>query len=324
MGRRIRQLIDWWNGFRHSSRFHEALVFLAFVGISALFGLIMALNDSVQRSVEVRINVTNVPDSVTFIQFPPQKMHVSVRDKGTALMRTAFFRTPVVNMDFQDFASDGVLRFSRDDINAAAKSLFGASAVVSVTSLDSVRVTYTSLKGKRVPVVVVADITASSGNVVEGRPISSPSNVLVYSTREVLDTITRVYTERVVRRNLSESVSEAVSVRQVAGARIIPAKVDVKINVQPLVNKESKVDVVVKNVPEGMSLLLFPSKVTVSYFVPMSRFNDEVSGLEAWVDYDDIHLIGTKKLPVRLGKTSAGYRNISLRTDSVEYTLVRN
>ena len=324
MGRKLRQLIDWWNDFRHSSRSHEVLVFLAFVGISALFWLIMALNDSVQRTVDVRINVTNVPDYVTFIQLPPEKMHVSVRDKGTTLMRLSLFQTPAINVNFQDVASDGVLRISKNDMNAAVKDIFGSSAVVSYTSLDSIRVSYTDLKGKRVPIVVVSDITASSGYIVNGIPVARPSNVLVYSSAEVLDTITKVYTEKIVKRNLSESSVIKANVRSIPGARIVPSSIEIAVDVQPLVRKESKIDVVVRNVPEGMSLLLFPSKVSVSYFVPMNHFSDDSANIEAWVDYSDINLVGTKKLPVRLGSTPRGYRNMSLHTDSVEYTIVRN
>lgn len=322
--RHLRELYERWIAFRRSSRFHDGLVFMAYVAIAALFWLIMALNDSVEDTLEVRINVSNVPDSVTFIQLPPDKVHVSVRDKGTSILRAAFLHTPVVNLNFADYASDGVLRFSRNDMTAAVRGVFGQGAQVSVLSIDSIRVPYTTLKGKRVPVEVSAEVTASLGNVVEGRPVSRPSNVLVYGTREVLDTITRVYTERLVKRSLSESTSVSVAVRPVAGARVVPSSVEVKINVQPLVSKESMVEVGVRGVPEGMSLLLFPSRVPVAYFVPMSHFNNDNPDIEVWVDFADTHIEGTNLLPVHIGRSTHGIRNVVLKKDSVEYTLVHN
>lgn len=322
--RHLRDLYSRWKTFRRSSRFHDSLVFLAFVAVATLFWIIMALNDSVEDTVEVRLNVSNVPDSVTFIELPPERVHVSVRDKGTSILRTAIFRTPVVNLNFADYASDGRLRFSRNDMTAAIRGLFTAGAQVSVLSVDSISLPYTTLKGKRVPVVVVSDVTASLGNIIDGQLTSRPSNVLVYSSREVLDTISRVFTERLVKRNLSESTVQSVAVHAVPGARIVPAQVEVKINVQPLVKKESMVECEVRGVPEDISLLLFPSRVPVSYFVPMSRFNDEHPHLEVWVDYSDTHLAGTKRLPVKIGRTPKGIRNVSLALDSVEYTIVHN
>lgn len=321
---RFESLKTEWNAFRHSATFHNALLFVVFVVISALFWFIMALNDSVQDSFEVRFNVTNVPDSVTFIENPPHKLHVVVRDKGTSLLRNVVFKFPVVNMNFGDFSSNGVFRIGKSDIMAALKSVFGGSAQISAVSMDSLRLDYTTLKGKRVPVVVVADVSASSGNVVESQPKATPSSVLVFSNRETLDTITRVFTRRIVRRNLSETTSEVVALNPVKGARVEPSHVRVTVPVQPLVNKESMVDVTVRGVPQGMSLLLYPSKVRVSYFVPMSRFNNEDPGVEVWVDYADTQLTGTKKLPVRIGRQPAGLLNFTLKQDSVEYTIVRN
>ena len=322
--RQLRLLRYRWQKFRSSSRFHDGLLFLAFVAVAAVFWFIMALNDSVEDTIEVRLNISNVPDSVTFIHLPPEKVHVSVRDKGTSLLRVGLLRTPVVNMNFTEYASDGIFRFSRNDMAAAVRSLFGPGAQVSVLSLDSVRVPYTTLKGKRVPVDVVVDLSASSGNIVEGSPVSRPSNVLVYGSRELLDTITRVYTERVVKRNLSESTVLMVPIRSVRGGRVVPASVEVRVNVQPLVSKESLVDVSVRGVPEGVSLLLFPSKVPVSYFVPMSRFGEKDPEIEIFVDFSDTHLEGTRLIPLKIGRHPATIRNVSIGKDSVEYTVVRN
>lgn len=323
-GIKFSELKERWNNFRKSSRFHDGLVFMAFVAVAALFWFIMALNDSVENTVAVRLNVSNVPDSVTFIQLPPEKIHVSVQDKGTNIMRATLFRHPTVSLNFSDFASDGVLRFSRGDMTAAVRGLFGPGAQVSMLSLDSVRVSYTTLKGKRVPVVVSSDVSASSGNIIDGSPVARPSNVLVYAQKDVLDTITRVFTERLVRRSLSETAKVPVALKKVSGARIVPSSVDVVVNVQPLVKKESLVDVNVHGLPEGLSLLLFPSKIYVEYFVPMNRFNEDVNNINVWVNFDDTHIEGTKLLPVHLGKAPAGIRNLRLKQDSVEYTLVRN
>ena len=76
--------------FMASSAFRKMLTFLVFVVIAALFWFIMALNDSAQDDFEVRVAITNVPDSVTFINLPPQKIHVMVRDQGVNLWRSLY------------------------------------------------------------------------------------------------------------------------------------------------------------------------------------------------------------------------------------------
>ena len=93
------------------------------------------------------------------------------------------------------------------------------------------------------------------------------------------------------------------------------------IPVEPLVTKRSSIPVIVKNLPENVSVVVFPSYVQVSYLLPMSLYNDRLDDkFEASVDYGDIQ--GNKaKLPVRIEIAPEIYQNIQLETDSVEYVI---
>lgn len=285
----------------------------------------MALNDSVQDNFDVRLTVTDVPDSVTFINQPPSEIHVTVRDKGTSLMRHGWLNKSHVNFNFKEFAQGGVMRLSRTDILAGLKAVFGSNAIVSSVSVDSLRLVYTTSPGKRVPVLVEADVTASSGNIVSGRFIPQPSAVLIYSADpDVPDTITRVRTQKIIRRDLSETTVAEVRLVGIPGVRMIPDNIRVSIPVEPLVSKESMVGIEAVNVPAGQNLVLFPAKVSVSYYLPMSRFGDTDPGLKLTVDYNDIKRIFSDRLPVRLERVPAGIANVVVRTDSVEYTLIKD
>lgn len=307
-----------------SGSLHNLAVFIVFVAVSALFWLILTLNDVAQDSFDATVEVTNVPDSVTFITDPPAEMHVSVRDRGSSLMRAGVLRHPVVRFDFKDFAYDGVLRLSHADITAGLKQTFGPSAQIVSASVDSLRITYTTGRGKRVPVVVASDITPSPGNVLSGRPIPERRSVLVYSTdRSLLDTLTRVYTQLIVRRGLDEPTEIDVPLQPVRGARIVPDRVAVRIPIEPLIAKESYVSVTALHVPAGESLLLFPQRVPVRYFVPMSQFSEEDKDFEVTVDYADVTRYSGNRLPVTLRRADRSVFNAEVRVDSIEYTIMR-
>lgn len=314
-----------WKKLKSTSSFHNAVVFLIFVAISTLFWLILALNDSVQDNFNVRVQITNVPDSVTFISDIPERVHVNVRDKGTNLWRSGFMRHPSMQIDFKEYASGGLLRFSREDIMAALKATFGTTAQITSVSVDSLRFVYTDNKGKRVPVVVNSRIFPASGSTLEGKVKAVPSSVYVYGEKEVTDTIHRVVTGLLDIRDVKETTTKEVALRKIKGVRIIPSVVKVTVPIEPLVRKQTMVTITPVNVPADESLLLFPSKVPVEYYVAMSRLgDDDDASIEIQVDYNDITRTNKgDKLPVMVVRYPERFCNLSLKSDGVEYTIVK-
>lgn len=313
-----------WNRVRHTSRFRDTMLFLVFILVSTLFWFILALNDNVQDSFQVGIHITDIPDSVTIINDIPEKIHVSVRDKGTNIWRKAILKKPVLNLNFKDYAADNIFRVSSADFQSALKSTFSTAATVNILNVDSLVLSYTTNKGKRVPVVVRAQILPASGTTLEGQPSAEPSYVIVYADKSVLDTVNFVTTKEVTLRDLSETSKISVDLTKIRGAKIIPDKVELNVPIEPLVKKEAFVTLTATNVPDGQTLLLFPSKVPVTYFVAMSRLSeDDDSDIEIIADYHDIAESNPGKIKVRLAHLPNRLKNFQLLSDSVEFAIVK-
>lgn len=323
MGRSSKRIREKWRGVKASKGFHNALVFLVFLAVATLFWFILAMNDSVTRTFDVKLRIVNKPDSVTFITDPPQDIHVTLSDKGSNILRSGILQHPTVDINFRDFSNGSIFRFSKSDMTAALKATFGAGCQIGSVSLDSLYLTYTTGKGKRVPIIVRADLSASVGKVIAGRPRSMEGSVRVYSLSDEIDTITRVYTEPIIKRNLSESIEYTVKLMPIKGAKLVPSSVKVKVEVEPLVKKENMVQVKALNVPEGVSLVLFPPRVPVTYYVPMSEFNDDDVPLVVTVDYNDTGKSDLNRLPMTISSTGLHVANAQLEFESVEYTLVK-
>lgn len=313
-----------WKRLKATSGFHSAAIFLACVLTAALFWYILALNDNMQDGFFVKININDVPKNVTFISDVPDRVYVTIRDKGTSLMRHGRLKDPSIDIDFRRYAANGVLRYRRADMMAALRNTFGTNATVSSISIDSIRLDYTTNPGKRIPVVIDGDVGAASGFVIAGRLISDPVSVVAYSTSENLDTLHKAHTVHFERLGLSESTKMEVRIRPMAGIRTIPDEVQVRIPVETLMHKVVSVNVEPVNVPAGKGLLLFPSKVNVGFYVPMNRFNEDETDIEVYVDYEDIERLRTKRIPVRIAKHPESLVNVSVVNDSVEYTIVKD
>lgn len=323
--RRLEILRGKWKAIKENPKFHDSVLFLVFVCISTLFWFVLAANDSAQDNFNVKVSISNVPDSVTFISDIPGKVHVSVRDKGTNLWRS-HWRPPTINVDFRDYGENGILRFSKDDITASLKSQFGKTATITSVSIDSIYLDYTTNKGKRVPVVIDARITTASGSVIASGLKPHPSSVYVYGEKRVLDTIHSVHTSLLSLKDISESCKVEVGMRKIANAKIIPSKIEVDVPVEPLVKKEAMITITPINVPEDRNLLLFPSKIPVAYYVAMSHLGDnDDPEVELTVDYNDLtKSSSSSRLGITIARFPSRLQNLTLKTDSVEYTVVVN
>lgn len=309
--------------FKDSGRLKDFLVFLVFVCIAAVFWFITALNSITQKSYEVNIVIDNVPDTVTFITLPPEKIHVNVRDKGSSLLRNQLTGKPALHINFKDFADNGRLRVSHASLSASMRHLFGSTATISSLSPDSLSIPYTIYPGRKLPVELVYDVTVAPGMVL-GKPIISNKTVDAFSVMKN-DTLRKLYTEKVVLRNLDKNTTVDVPVLSKGGTRVIPSTVSVTFVVEQLVKKESDVLVEADNIPIGRDILFFPSRVKVAYYVPMSKYNDNnTSAIKVQASFNEAVLTSSDKVGVKIVSHPAYMSNLELLQDSVEYTLVRS
>lgn len=306
---------------RDSGKTKDFLVFLVFVGIAAVFWYILALNDEAQNSYEVSLRVSDVPDSVTFITEPPARLHVTVRDRGVNFFRYRFSGVPVLDLNFREYADGGRLRLSHASLQAVVRKIFGSTAVVSSISPDSLSILYTDLPGHRVPLELLYDVSVAPGMVL-GTPKVSVSAVDVFSQSRS-DTLRKIYTDKVVLRNLDRNTTVDVPVSSVPGKRVVPSQVSVTFVVEQLVKKESEVPVEVDNIPLGHDILFFPSKVRVSYYVPMSRYADPQVPVRVMASFSEAFNASTDKVAIRIVSKAPYLSNVELLQDSVEYTVVK-
>lgn len=311
--------------FGAAGKFKSLWQYLLFVLVAGVFWFIMALNDDMQADFRVAIRIDGVPDSVTFITDPPTELTVTVRDKGSSLLRRRFMEEPVIHIPFQEFAYRNRLRVSPSAMLSRLRGFFGAGASVNITSADSVGVYYTTSPGRVVPIRVNADVTAALGKVINGRPRLNVREARIFSVSDITDTIMYVSTMPVVRRDLTDTYRLKVDIHPIKGVRIEPSSVEVVFPVEPLENRKVFVPVTAVGVPPDRSLALFPPKVEVSYLVPMSM-SEEVPATEFSVtaDYADISASSSAMIKISLNKIPKAVQSATLMADSIEYTIIRN
>lgn len=305
-----------------SPRGRDMWMFLLFVVISAILWFVLSLNEEDQRDLRMPVKITHVPDSVTLITPGPEALNVSLRARGTQLLKMTWGKVPTVNIDFRAYRSDGTLHLSSADLKALARTSAGG-AQVSVVYPDSLTIPYTTHAGYRVPIHIDYRATAGPQSALIGRPRLSEDSVGVFIAGTRLpDSFNSVSTEPIRLTNLDRTTTRRVKLLGPSGSRVIPDSVDVTFEVEPLIIKSRKVVIEPVNVPAGVKLITFPAQIDVKFMVPMSAYANSDAHFRVFADYRTIrHSSNMVKLQLR--DVPSNLQNVYLSADSAEYIIER-
>ena len=302
-----------------SNRGRDVLTYLAFVVVAFVFWIFMSLDNEMQRDFDVPLEITEIPDSVTLISQVPPSLAVSVKGKDSKLLRFFLGKMSPVKFKWVDNASEGTLNMPSDRLDSRLRDYFGTGIEIVSCRPDSIRIPYTTQPGVKVKLQIDAEISTNLQYTMYGSPYANVDSVTLYSVNDIPHTIKEVSTEQIVKSGLKDTTTYIVAVKPIPGIRIIPDKVSVTIPVEPLIARKRTATFETHGVPEGKHLVTFPSKVEVSYLVPMSAYNDEYP-LKASVEYEDVNMPGNK-IPVSLSILPSIYRSVSFSPENVEYII---
>lgn len=311
--RKIKELIS-------SSKGKDTFLFLSFLCVSYVFWLMLTLNNEIQEDFDIPFEITNVPDSVTMIDNIPTKINVSVREKGSSLIRYKWGNIPSLKVRFKDFSYGSRFILGKSEIDSKLRSYFGGNAQIVSFSPDSIKTAFTTQKGRKVKLQINANVSSNFQYIINGEITSNTDSVLIYTSDKHPQDIDYVETVPIIEHELKDSLSVIVEIKKLPGVRIIPDKVIVTIPVEPLISKKEKLTVNAINVPASTSLITFPSSIEIDYLIPMSLYNSDNNDIKASVDFTAAKT-GEKKLPVIISNIPETFHNISIKPDSVEYII---
>lgn len=317
----VSQIVDRIKNVLRSQRGRDILVFLVFLLISAILWSIQTLNQEDQFDVRMPVKMTNVPDSVTIITTPPQTISVSLRAKGTDIIKQSLGNPPSFDIDFRAFKTRNSVILKNVDVKAVARAAYGGATILSA-SPDSINLAFTNRRG--VPMRVKLDYQVSAGpqSSIAGRPIIACDTTLVYSTGRIPSKTGYISTEPIRLTDLN--VTTTIRARLIAppNCRVIPDSVDVTFNVERLISKTRKVVIEPVNVPAGVKLITFPAQADVFYMVPTSIYNNSDPHFRVLADYNTISP-KSGKIKLKLRDVPGNLQNVHLSADSAEYIIER-
>ena len=318
--RSVRNILKTVRNFLFSGLNKEFLIFLFFLALSGAFWLLMTLNETMEREFKIPMRLTGVPRNAVITGELPDTVRVTVRDKGFTLV-TYDFRPLVFR--FSNYADEdegkGVIPLT-DVQKQVLSQMYGSSKLLQVKP-GAFDFYFTYGTSKKVPVVFRGKITTNKSYYLAHTEFY-PSMVTVYANKQQLDKLQTVEIEPFNYRNLQDTIRQAVKIRKIRGVKIVPPTV--RLSVYPDVLTEETIDVPITaiNMPPGMVLRTFPSKVTVRFTIGASLFRTIKPNLfKVVVDYEELAANPSDKCTLQLRSVPRSVSKASLEIDRVDYLL---
>ena len=318
--RSVRNILKAVRNFLFSGLNKEFLIFLFFLALSGAFWLLMTLNETMEREFKIPMRLSGVPRNAVMTGELPDTVRVTVRDKGFTLV-TYDFRPLVFR--FSNYADEdegkGVIPLT-DVQKQVLSQMYGSSKLLQVKP-GAFDFYFTYGTSKKVPVVFRGKITTNKSYYLAHTEFY-PSMVTVYANKQQLDKLQTVEIEPFNYRNLQDTIRQAVKIRKIRGVKIVPSTV--RLSVYPDVLTEEAIDVPITaiNMPPGMVLRTFPSKVTVRFTIGASLFRTIKPNLfKVVVDYEELAANPSDKCTLQLRSVPRSVSKASLEIDRVDYLL---
>jgi len=315
-----------WN-FLASPGSKEFFVFLFFLALSALFWGLQTLDETLEKEVSIPLCLVDVPQDVVLISPLPEKLTVRVRDKGTSLIHYLRHDVDTIAISFSAYESNAIngrVRLQNSDIQKMVQQRLLSTSKVQSISPDTVEYFYNRGLYKSVPVRVDGRIKASPEYYLMDVS-SSPSEIKVYASASILDTLSAIYTLPVNMEDISGNTSEEVLLRKIKGAKYDVDKVTVTAAVDVYIENTIEVPISVSNFPADKSLRTFPSTVQVTYTIGYSE-NKKLSQEDFLILFTYEQILqyqkeGRKKIPLTLRSNPKEITSIRIEPQEVDYLL---
>ena len=316
----VRNILKAVRNFLFSGLNKEFLIFLFFLALSGVFWLMMTLNETMEREFKIPVRLTGVPRNAVMTGELADTVRVTIKDKGFTLV-TYDFRP--LTFRFSSYADEdtgeGVVPVA-DVQKQVLSQMYGSSKLLQLEP-GKFDFYFTYGSSKKVPVVFRGKITTHKSYYLAHTEFN-PSMVTVYANKQQLDQLQAVEIEPFNYRNLQDTIRQMVKIKKIRGIKIVPPMVRISVYPDVLTEESVEVPVTAINMPPGMVLRTFPSKVTVRFTIGASLFRTiKPSLFKVVVDYEELAANPSDKCTLQLRSVPRSVSKASLEMDRVDYLL---
>lgn len=300
-------------------------VFLVFVMISTFFWILIKFSKQYTTLVTFPVNYTSIPNNVVWGEIKDNSIDISTTASGFQHLGYAF-ESKKINLDMSKLrrqANDQFYILPEEQISSIIHQ-FPSNLELVYRSPDTLFFDLSKKIEKRIPVILKDSLLLSSSfEFVEDVKIS-PDSVSIAGPASLVSKINYIETEFYFRENIRKNTAETVKLKRIDSDKIEISnkKVKVSINVEQFTQNKLIVPIVLKNVPSGYMLKIFPDDVEVTFNTSLSNFKSITkSSFLVTVDYNKISSGDIQFIPIDIRLLSDKVKLIKTSPSEVEFLL---
>lgn len=322
------------NIFHKASSNRKLYVFIFCLLLASFFWVLNALSNEFTTDITFKANYVNTPKHKVVLNDLPKVFGIKVRGLGFDLLAYKMsFGNPEIYIDLsrlkqfnrqQDVSSHTLS--SKALVPVVSEQLGDQLEIRSITP-NSIYFVFDKRAEKVVKILPVTQLKFKQQYKQFGNIEVKPSITTVSGPASIVDTLTAVYTDKLMLNNLSETVTASIGFStdyQQQHLMFTPEKALLHIPVEKFTETTLKVTIDYVNVPEDIELKAIPSEIELKFLLPLSKMASLPSAkFKAEVDYTQVSDNFNQKLKVNLVQYPDFIQLVSQEPSKVEYIIKR-
>lgn len=301
--------------------------YLICVIIASILWLLNTLNKEYTTEISYPVKYINFPEGQYPVVKLPSQLQLEVKAKGFALLgyqiKTSFlpitFNVSTYSSHFQKKNDINEYILNTNDIKDKIGSQLSNDIKLLNIVPEEILFRFANARSKKIAIRPVIDYTLKR-QYIQNKLYAYPDSILVSGPAIIIDTLSFVSTVPLHLENVGKNIHRNLELVPVPDCTFKEKYVEITLEVEQFTEAKHVLSITPLQVPDSINIRLFPSNVSVSYEIGLSKY-DKVSDKDFIFSVDYPTTDHVTYLEVKAYKIPPFIKNLSFSPQKVEYIL---
>jgi len=290
---------------------NDFLTYLVFLLMAIAIWYLNALNKDYTTELKFAVKYTDLPDDKVLANTPPEYLTLSISAQGFTLLQYRFgliFNPVTLEANYQTLRKknnspqgENYYLTTQTVFDRIASQLSSNNVRLNSIIPDTLNFLLSETVEKIIPVKPALQLQFEKGFLPRGDMLIEPGEILATGPKTLVDTMQYVYTRTKVFKKLKDTLKTSIELQSVHQLRYSVNEVNIVQVIERYTEAIITVPIEPVNLPEGLTMKVFPGTVTINCLVPISDYEKLQSYMfRAVVDFISVKDITDNQAKARI------------------------